>query len=106
MLVAQTIDPNDTGLPTYPHFTQGRAYQQPQRDSGRTYHVYTAGTGDDLATVEAWYRHALPGAKETAVDNSFTHGIVLTAGNNKVQVYQLGKSQGSVVELWKFLPGQ
>ncbi len=105
-LAAQTIDPNETGLPMYPHFTQGRQYQPPQHDSGRAYHVYTAGTNDSLPSVEAWYRHAMPGAKESPIKNGFMTGIALTAGGNKVQVYQLGSARGAVVELWKLLPAQ
>ena len=44
---------------------------------------------DSKEVVEAWYRHALPQAKETKDDNQLTHGIVLKNGNDKVLVYQL-----------------
>jgi hypothetical protein len=90
---------NQTGLPLYPKNDTGTQY--PPNPEG--YSIYTAHSSDSLATVEDWYRHALPKAKETHDDNQLTHGIVLESGKDKVLVYQLGKSQGAVIELQKYV---
>jgi hypothetical protein len=80
---------NDIGLPLYPNTTTGRQY--PPNPEG--YAIYTCQSRDTLASVEEWYRHALPQAKETQDKNALTHGIVLTNGKDKVLVYQLGNRQ-------------
>jgi hypothetical protein len=78
-LAAQGNNRNDTGLPLYPHVTTGSQYPASQTKEGQML-IYTAQSSDPIATVEAWYRHALPKAKETRDDNQLTHGIVLTNG--------------------------
>ena len=94
---------NTTGLPRYPHLTTGSEYPSVKTNAGN-YKIYTAQSSDPIATVEAWYRHALPKAVETKDDNQLTHGIVLTMGKNKVLVYTLGKNgKAAVVELQKYL---
>ena len=88
---------NETGLPLYPNTNTGKQY--PASPEG--YAIYTCQSPDTLAAVEEWYRHALPKAKETQDNNQLTHGIVLTNGKDKVLVYQLGSSRGTVIELQK-----
>ena len=101
-LAAQN-NPNTTGLPMYPHLTTGSEYPSVKTKAGN-YKIYTAQSSDPIATVEAWYRHALPKAVETKDDNHLTHGIVLTVGKNKVLVYTLGKNgKAAIVELQKYL---
>jgi hypothetical protein len=100
-IVAQGNKPNETGLPLYPKSNTGTQYQAPPNDHP-AYSIYTAQTSESLEVVEDWYRHALPQAKEKKDDNQLTHGIVLTTGKDKVLVYQLGKSKGTVIELHKF----
>ncbi|HMI56506.1 MAG TPA: hypothetical protein VK511_00520 [Gemmatimonadaceae bacterium] len=96
-------NPNTTGLPMYPHLTTGSEYPAVKTKAGN-YKIYTAQSSDAIATVEAWYRHALPKAVETKDDNALTHGIVLTMGKDKVLVYTLGKNgKAAVVELQKYL---
>jgi hypothetical protein len=101
-LVAQGTHKNLTGLPMYPTLTNGTQYPASQTQEGK-FQIYTAETKDALDIVESWYRRALPKAKEARDDNNLTHGIVLTNGKDKVLVYQLGKSKGSVVELQKYV---
>jgi hypothetical protein len=101
-LAAQN-NPNTTGLPMYPHLTTGSEYASVKTKKGN-YKIYTAQSSDPIATVEAWYRHALPKAVETKDDNALTHGVVFTNGKNKVLVYTLGKNgKAAVVELQKYL---
>ncbi len=102
---AQQINHNETGLPLYPHVINGKQYPAAQdpTTNGRWYAIYTAESPDSLAVVEAWYRRALPKAKETTDDNSLTHGIVLTIKNDQVLVYRLGSRPGAVIELHKFV---
>ena len=101
-LLAQN-NPNTTGLPMYPHLTTGSEYPSVKTKAGN-YKIYTAQSSDAIATVEAWYRHALPKAVERKDDNALTHGIVLTMGKDKVLVYTLGKNgKAAVVELQKYL---
>ena len=96
-------NPNTTGLPMYPHLTTGSEYPSVKTKAGN-YKIYTAQSSDAIATVEAWYRHALPKAVETKDDNALTHGIVLTMGKDKVLVYTLGRNgKAAVVELQKYL---
>ncbi len=100
-ILAQGNNHNETGLPLYPKANTGTQYPA-SPDAHPAYLIYTAQSTDSLDVVEDWYRHALPQAKETKDDNQLTHGIVLTNGKDKVLVYQLGKSKGSVIELQKF----
>ena len=101
-LVAQRNQPNETGLPLYPGVTTGTQYPPTQTKDGR-YAIYTAHSRDSKEVVQAWYRRALPQAKETKDENQLTHGIVLKNGNDKVLVYQLLQSAGTVIELQKHL---
>ena len=102
-LLSAQNNPNTTGLPMYPHLTTGSEYPSVKTKAGN-YKIYTAQSSDPIATVEAWYRHALPKAVETKDDNALTHGIVLTMGKDKVLVYTLGKNgKAAVVELQKYL---
>ncbi|MBA2684825.1 MAG: hypothetical protein H0U66_10065 [Gemmatimonadaceae bacterium] len=101
-LAAQQNAPNTTGLPMYPKLNTGSEYPSVKTKTGR-YKTYTAQSPDAVAVVEAWYRKALPHAVETRDDNSFTHGIILTVGKDKVLVYSIGKSTFGLVELQKYL---
>jgi hypothetical protein len=101
-LVAQQNQPNETGLPLYPGVTTGTQYPASQTKTGR-YAIYTAHSRDSRDVVEAWYRRALPQAKETKDDNQLTHGFVLTNGKDRVLVYQLLQSAGAVIELQKYV---
>lgn len=103
-LVAQQNQPNGTGLPLYPGVTTGTQYPPTQVKDGR-YAIYTAHSRDSKEVVEAWYRRTLPQAKETKDENQLTHGIVLKNGNDKVLVYQLLQSPGTVIELQKHVGG-
>lgn len=103
-LVAQQNQPNGTGLPLYPGVTTGTQYPPTQTKDGR-YAIYTAHSRDSREVVEAWYRRALPQAKESKDENQLTHGIVLKNGNDKVLVYQLLQSAGTVIELQKHVGG-
>ena len=103
-VVAQQNQPNETGLPLYPGVTTGTQYPSTQTKDGR-YAIYTAHSRDSREVVEAWYRRALPQAKETQDENQLTHGIVLRNGNDKVLVYQLLQSAGTVIELQKHVGG-
>lgn len=101
VLAAQGNHKNLTGLPMYPTLTSGTQYPASRTKEGN-FLIFTAQSRDAVEMVEAWYRRALPKAKETRDDNSLTHGIVLTNGRDKVLVYQLGESKGTVVELQKY----
>ena len=103
-LVAQQNQPNETGLPLYPGITTGTQYPPTQTKDGR-YAIYTAHSRDSRVAVEARYRRALPQAKETKDENQLTYGIVLKNGNDKVLVYQLLQSAGTVIELQKHVGG-
>jgi hypothetical protein len=101
-LAAQHNNPNTTGLPMYPKLTTGSEYPSLKTDEG-TFRIYTAQSVDELSVVEDWYRHTLKSPVEAKDDSKVTHGIKLTVGKDRVLVYQLGKSKGSVVELQKYL---
>jgi hypothetical protein len=101
-LAAQHNNPNTTGLPMYPHLTTGSEYPSLKTNEG-TFKIYTAQSVDELSVVEDWYRHALKSPVETKDDSGVTHGIKLRVGKNRVLVYQLGKTKGSVVELQQYL---
>lgn len=100
-LSAQGNQKNETGLPMYPTLTNGSQYPVSQTKDGK-FLIYTAQTKDALGVVEAWYRRALPKARESADENGLTKGIVLKNGKDKVLVYQLGRMKGAVVELQKY----
>ena len=103
-VMAQQNQPNETGLPLYLGVTTGTQYPPSQTKDGR-YAIYTAHSRDSREVVEAWYRRALPQAKETKDENQLTHGFVLRNGSDKVLVYQLLQSAGTVIELQKHVGG-
>lgn len=105
-LAAQATRANTTGLPMYPHLTNGSQYAEPIKSfDGRYYLIYTAWSDDPIADVEAWYRHTWPSATESPFKNDLQPGIELTNGNDKVRVHLVGKLKGAQVELMKFVPG-
>lgn len=101
-LAAQHNNPNTTGLPMYPHLNTGSEYGSLKTKAG-TYRIYTAQSADAIATVEAWYRHALPKAVESKFDDAPNHGIQLTVGKDQVRVYKLDTAKATLVELKKYL---
>lgn len=96
---------NKTGLPAYPNLKDGWEMDQPQVDdaSGRSYIMYTAGSDDPLAVIEAWYKKALPKATEKPLETYLLHGSEFTIGNDKVRVYRAGTGRNSIVALWKYV---
>jgi hypothetical protein len=94
--------PNTTGLPLYPHVNTGSEYGSLKTKTG-TYRIYTAQTSDAIASVEAWYRHALPKGVESKFDDPPNHGIKLMLGKDEVQVYKLDTAKPTLVELKKYL---
>jgi hypothetical protein len=101
-LAAQENNPNTTGLPLYQHVTTGSEYASLKTKTG-TYRIYTAQSVDAIATVEAWYRHALPKAVESKFDDPPNHGIALTIGKDQVQIYKLDTAKATLIELKKYL---
>jgi hypothetical protein len=105
---AADIDPNSTGLPTYPHVR--RAIMDPVARStlGRQCTHYAAESGDSLEKVESWYRKALPGAVESDVNENSIYGsyfkltgIRLTQGNDFLTVYRIPNAVSTSIELFK-----
>jgi hypothetical protein len=96
--------PNKTGLPLYTHTIMGTQYDAAQdRGDKHWYTSYTAiVSSDSLEIVEAWYRHALPRATETAYVDGGRRGIEFTNGKDRVLVYKLGNNPGAVIELYKY----
>ena len=106
--LAADIDPNTTGLPTYPHVR--RAIMDPitRNTLGRQCTHYAAESGDALETVETWYRKALPGAVESDVNENSIYGsyfrltgIRLTQGDDFLTVYRLLSGASTSIELFK-----
>jgi hypothetical protein len=103
-LAAQTNNGNATGLPMYPHLTNGSQYPNPIKSfDGRYYLIYTAWSDDAIADVEGWYRRTLSSAKETPYKDQLGSGIELKSGNDKVRIHLVGKVKGAQVELMKFV---
>lgn len=101
-LAAQQNKPNTTGLPLYAKVTMGSEYPAVKEETG-TYKVYTAQTSDPIATVEAWYRHALPKAVERKEDSEHTKFIVLTVGKDIVLIYNLASGHTTIIKLQKYI---
>jgi hypothetical protein len=97
---------NTTGLPEYPHLKDGFEVGKPRvdKDSGRSYIMYTAGSDDPLQAIEDWYKKALPKATEKPLETTLLHGFVFTLGNDEVRVYRAGTGRNSIVALWKYAP--
>ncbi len=97
--------PNTTGLPLFAHTYMGTQYDAFQNPTDHHWYMsYTAvADGDSLATVEDWYRHQLPHAKETPYVDRGNRGIQLTSGKDKVRIYKAGKNPGAVIMLYKYV---
>jgi hypothetical protein len=100
---------NVTGLPTYPHDAGGQmdAIVRSIPNGQHCIH-YSSNSTDALATVEDWYRKALPSAKIEDVnkDSLYGHyfkldGIKLLVGNDIVNVYRMGDSKQTSIEMFK-----
>jgi hypothetical protein len=105
---AADIDPNTTGLPTYPHLRRGLMDPVPRYTLGRQCTHYAAESGDPLELIEAWYRKALPGAIETNVNENSIYGsyfkltgIRLSQGNDFLTVYRTPNGVATSIELFK-----
>jgi hypothetical protein len=106
--VAADIDPNTTGLPTYPHVRRAVMDVVARNTLGRQCTHYAAESGDSLEKVEAWYRNALPGAVESDVNENSIYGsyfklsgIRLTRGNDFLTVYTIPSGASTSIELFK-----
>ena len=105
---AADIDPNSTGLPTYPHVRRAIMDAVARSTLGRQCTHYTAESGDSLEKVESWYRQALPGAVESDVNENSIYGsyfkltgIRLTRGNDFLTVYRIPNAVSTSIELFK-----
>lgn len=101
-------DRNMTGLPTYPHISRAIMDPVPRDTVGSKCVHYTADSPDPLESVEAWYRHALPGAVESDVNQNSLYGdffklngIRLTRGADFVTVYRTANGRLTSIELFK-----
>lgn len=100
---------NVTGLPTYPHDADGQMDATVRSiPNGQHCIHYSSNSTDALAAVEDWYRKALPGAKVEDVnkDSLYGHyfkldGIKLLMGNDIVNVYRMGDSKHTSIEIFK-----
>ena len=106
--VAADIDPNTTGLPTYPHVRRAVMDGVARNTLGRQCTHYAAESGDSLEKVEAWYRSALPGAVESDVNENSVYGsyfklsgIRLTRGSDFLTVYTIHSGASTSIELFK-----
>ena len=105
---AADINPNTTGLPTYPHVRRAIMDAVARNTLGRQCTHYAAESGDPLEKVEVWYRQALPGAVETDVNENSIYGsyfkltgIRLTQGNDFLTVYRIPNAASTSIELFK-----
>ena len=100
---------NVTGLPTYPHDAGGQMDAIVRSiPNGQHCTHYSSNTTDALAAVEDWYRKAMPSAKVEDVnkDSLYGHyfkldGIKLLVGNDIVNVYRMGDSKQTSIEMFK-----
>ena len=105
---AADVDPNMTGLPTYPHLRRAMMDSVSRSTLGRQCTHYAAESADPLEAVEAWYRTALPGAVESDVNQNSIYGsyfkltgIKLTRGNDFLTVYRTANGISTSIELFK-----
>lgn len=100
---------NVTGLPTYPHAADGQmdAIVRSIPNGQHCIH-YSGNSTDALATVEDWYKKALPAAKIEDVNKNSLYGhyfkldgIKLLVGNDIVNVYRMGDSKQTSIEIFK-----
>ncbi len=100
---------NTTGLPTYPK-SGSQQMDAVYRSIPNGQHCihFSSNTPDALATVEDWYRKALPNAKVEDVNINSLYGsyfkldgIKLLIGNDMVNVYRMTSSKQTSVEIFK-----
>ena len=100
---------NVTGLPTYPHDAGGQmdAIVRSIPNGQHCIH-YSSNSTDALATVEDWYKKSLPNAKIEDINKSSLYGsyfkldgIKLLVGNDIVNVYRMGDSKQTSIEIFK-----
>jgi hypothetical protein len=100
-------DRNTTGLPTYPHIGHAIMDPVPRDTLGSKCIHYVADSEDPLDRVAAWYRHAMPGATESDVNQNSIYvgfklsGIRLTLGADFVTVYRTANGKTTSIELFK-----
>jgi hypothetical protein len=104
-------DRNTTGLPTYPHIGHAIMDPVPRDTRGSKCIHYVADSEDPLERVTAWYRHALPGALESDVNQNPIYGgffkltgIRLTLGADFVTVYRTANGKTTSIEHFKCAP--
>ncbi len=99
---------NPTGLPVYPNVDHERLEDRMRTDDlGRWCIHLSARSGDSLATVENWYRHALSTSSETDLRNDGNYGngyvelegIKLTMNLAFVAVYQASKGAATSIDI-------
>ena len=100
---------NTTGLPTYPK-SGGQQMDVTYRSIPNGQHCihFSSNTPDALATVEDWYKKALPNAKIEDVNINSLYGsyfkldgIKLLIGNDMVNVYRMANDKQTSVEIFK-----
>jgi hypothetical protein len=100
---------NVTGLPTYPHDAGGQmdAIVRSIPNGQHCIH-YSSNSPDPLATVEDWYKKSLPNAKIEDINKNSLYGnyfkldgIKLLVGNDIVNVYRMGDSKQTSIEMFK-----
>jgi hypothetical protein len=88
-----------TGLPAYPNATDTGTLPRMSRN-GNAYSSDSMTSTDNLSDVESWYRQQLSGATETAKDDAYMTGIVLTMPNkDEVDVYNDKTGDASLVTI-------
>jgi len=99
---------NPTGLPVYPNVDNARLEDRLRTDDlGRWCMHLSARSFDSLATVESWYRRALPTASETELrkDRDYERsygeldGIKLSMNLAFVAVYQVSTGAATSVDI-------
>jgi hypothetical protein len=100
---------NVTGLPTYPHDAGGQMDATVRSiPNGQHCIHYSSNSADALATVEDWYKKTLPSAKIEDINKNSLYGsyfkldgIKLLMGNDIVNVYRMGDSKQTSIEIFK-----
>jgi len=100
---------NVTGLPTYPHDAGGQmdAIIRSIPNGQHCIH-YSSNSTDALAIVEDWYKKSLPNAKIEDINKNSLYGsyfkldgIKLLMGDDIVNVYRMGDSKQTSIEIFK-----
>ena len=104
---AKGVAKNTTGLPTYSAESGSTMDALPRSWNGHQCTHYASNSNDALATVEAWYRKEMAGAKEAPVNADHQYGpftldgIKFTKGIDVVNVYRMQNQKDTSIELFK-----